>query len=267
GFVGDISALQETYSVRDYRADISDLNVVKSVHVQAEHDEADPVAETRWLQGQADMGGFPHAIVGFADFSRADVEDTLARHAEFANVRGIRQILSHHPDPAYCHAPNEYLKDENWCARIASLKAHNFSFDLQIYPHQVGDALPLIDANPETRFIVNHALEPWNGSEDVRAIWQQGVKALAERSNVSMKISGFAMFLRPFKTATIEPYVLSLIEAFGTGRCMFASNFPVDRLHCTYVEIYSAFSAITSSFSEDERTALFACNAARIYRI
>ena len=267
GFVGDISALQKTYGVSDYRKDIGALDVIKSVHVQAEHDDADPVAETRWLQAQADAGGFPHAIVAYADFSRADIADTLAQHAEYANLRGIRQILSHHPDPAYSHADREYLKDEGWSQRIGLLRPHNLSFDLQIYPHQVVDALPIIDANPDTLFIINHALEPWNDSDDVRLIWQQGIKALAKRANTAMKISGFAMFLRPFSEATIRPYVLALIDAFGTQRCMFASNFPVDKLHCTYVEIFAAFDAITRDFSDAERAALFAENAARLYRI
>ncbi len=267
GFVGDISALQKRYDVSDFRKDFGGLDVIKSVHVQAEHDADDPVAETRWLQAQADRHGFPHAIIAYADFSKPDVADTLAQHAEYANLRGIRQILSHHPDPAYSHAGHEYLKDEDWRQRIALLKQNNLSFDLQIYPHQVADALLVIDANPDTLFVINHALEPWNGSDHVRSIWQAGAKALAKRANTAMKISAFAMFLRPFSEATIRPYVLDLIAAFGTERCMFASNFPVDKLHCTYGEIFAAFDAITKDLSKTERAAIFAENAARFYRI
>ncbi len=267
GFVGDISALQKTYDVSDFRKDFGALDVIKSVHVQAEHDAAFPVAETRWLQAQANRHGFPHAIVAYADFSKPELADTLAQHAEYANLRGIRQILSHHPDPAYSHAEHEFLKDHDWCKRIALLGRHDLSFDLQIYPHQVADALPVIDANPDIMFIINHALEPWNGSDDVRLIWQQGVYALAKRANTAIKVSGFAMFLRPFSEATIRPYVLDQIDAFGTERCMFASNFPVDKLHCTYDEIFTAFDAITKDFSDAERAALFAENAATLYRV
>ncbi len=267
GFVGDISAIQKNYSVCDYRSDFAGLDIIKSVHVQAEHDTRDPVAETNWLQAQADTHGFPHAIVGFADFSRPDVERTLSEHANFANVRGIRQILSHHPDAIYCHADREYLKDGDWIKRIGLLKSHNLSFDLQIYPHQVVDVLPVIDSRLETMFIVNHALEPWSASREGYRDWREAVNALAVRSNTVMKISGFAMFHRPFLEETIRPYVLELIEAFGANRCMFASNFPVDKIHCQFGEIFAAFDSITKSFSKEERTAMFAGTATDVYRL
>lgn len=265
GFVGDISPLQSTYSVRAYCTDIGGLNVVKSVHVQAEYDVTDPVAETRWLQSQADANGFPHAIVAFADFSQPEVERTLEQHAEHSNLRGVRQILSHHPEPAYCHAEREFLNDTEWVKRIGLLKSHDWSFDLQIYPHQVTDALPVIDSHPNTLFIVNHALEPWSASIELQEIWRAGVRALAMRPNTAMKISGFAMFLRPFHTATIRPYVLELIDTFGADRCMFGSNFPVDKLHCSYHQIFSAFDAITQDFSDTDRAALFSGTAASLY--
>ncbi len=267
GFVGDISALKTSYTVPDYRSDFVGLDVIKSVHIQAEYDADSPVAETQWLQEQAKSHGFPHAIVAYADFSREDVESTLSRHAEFANVRGIRQILSHHPDPAYCHADREYLKHPDWVRRIGFLKSYGLSFDLQIYPHQVPDALPVIDANPDTRFIINHALEPWSNSDEVRQSWNFGVSALAERSNTAIKISGFAMFLRPFRQTVIEPYVLHLIEAFGVDRCMFGSNFPVDKLHCRFSDIFAAFDSITGQFSKEERASLFAHTASKLYRL
>lgn len=270
GFLGDISSLQKTYAVSDYRLDIGDLNVVKSVHVQAEHDPADPVAETRWLQAQADApggSGFPHAIVAFADFSDDKVANILARHADYRNVRGIRQILSHHWIPEFSHAPVEYLKDDQWRKRISLLRNHDFSFDLQIYPHQVRDALPMIDAHPNTQFIVNHALEPWSSTEDVLSMWHESVAELARRDNTSIKISGFGMFLRPLNAPAVEPFVLAIIEAFGVDRCMFASNFPVDKLFCSYLDTFRTLDAITRSFSAKEREAVFSNTARRIYRL
>lgn len=270
GFLGDISAIRKSYTSADYRSDIGSLPVKGSVHVQAEHDPADPVAETRWLQAQADRpdaGGFPQAIVAFADFSKGNVEDILARHAEFRNVRGIRQILSHHPDPTFSHAGREFLKDPLWCARLSALRTHNFSFDLQIYPHQVKDALSLIDSNPSILFVINHALEPWSQSDSTLACWSDGIKKLARRENTVVKISGLGMFIRPFSEDAIRFYVLALIDVFGVNRCMVGSNFPVDKLFCSYGEIFSAFDRVTQSLSTTEREALFSRTAERTYRL
>ena len=95
----------------------------------------------------------------------------------------------------------------------------------------------------------------------------QKCKTLAEFENVSVKISGLGMFDRNWTVDTIQPFVLQTIEAFGVERCMFGSNFPVDGMMSSYSRLWAAYSQITDSFSENERSALFCTNAERIYRI
>lgn len=268
GFMGDITPLRRSYRLADYKRDWGDWNVVKSVHVQAEHDDTDPVAESRWLQAVADAdGGYPHAIIAFVDFSRDDVDAVLAKHVAIPNVRGVRQILSHHPNPRYRHADVEHLKDPDWRRRFARLADRGLSFDLQIYPHQAADAVALVDANPDIAFVLNHTCEPWDHGPEGRAAWRAAVDALAARANVAAKISGLGMFIPDWSVDDLRPYVLGTIEAFGVERCMFASNFPVDRLFASFDAIFSAFTDIASDFAESERRALFHDNAARVYRL
>ena len=93
------------------------------------------------------------------------------------------------------------------------------------------------------------------------------MRTLAERPNIAAKISGFGMFDHDWTEGSIRPLVLDTIAIFGIERCLFASNFPVDKLHGGYDAIWCAFDQITADFSEDERRQLFHDNAARFYRL
>jgi predicted TIM-barrel fold metal-dependent hydrolase len=93
------------------------------------------------------------------------------------------------------------------------------------------------------------------------------VRRLAAAPNVAVKISGLAMFHHDWTTELIRPFVLDTIEIFGTGRCMLASSFPVDKLHGDYDATWDAFDRITGGFSPDERRALFHDNAVRFYHL
>ena len=99
-FFGDYGAIRKSYKLDDYLNDAKNQNLIKSVHVQAEHDDDSPVSETEWLQTLADNHNskLPNAIVAFADFSKDNIVEILDRHQEYKNTRGIRQILSFNSD-------------------------------------------------------------------------------------------------------------------------------------------------------------------------
>ena len=94
-----------------------------------------------------------------------------------------------------------------------------------------------------------------------------GLRALAARANTAVKLSGFAMFDHHWNVESFRPYVLEAIDAFGTERCMFASNFPIDGLHSSYATLWSAYAQIVSGASHAEQADLFAQNAERYYRL
>ena len=111
---------------------------------------------------------------------------------------------------------------------------------------------------PETLIVLNHTGLPF---VEQLGGWRTAVAALAARPNVAVKISGLG------NVAHKREVVLDTIELFGTGRAMFASNFPVDGLRATFDQVYSMFDQLTISFAESERRALFHDNAVRIYRM
>ncbi|HRY27062.1 MAG TPA: amidohydrolase, partial [Geminicoccaceae bacterium] len=150
--IGDTTPLCRNYLLADFLADARGLHLAKSVHLQAEIAPELAVEETRWLQAIADSPGargFPHAIVAFADLAAPDVDRVLEAHGEFANMRGIRQILNRHSDPALNAASVDYLNDPAWQQGYARLAKHGYSFDLQLYWPQMADAAALAKRHPD----------------------------------------------------------------------------------------------------------------------
>jgi predicted TIM-barrel fold metal-dependent hydrolase len=269
-FVGDARDLKHDYLIADLLRDAAPVQVLKLVHVDANHDPADPVEETRWLQQVADHegNGLPNAIVAGADLSADNAQEVLEGHAAFANTRGIRQILNVHADPLYDYAGRHYMREPQWRKNFALLKRYSLSFDLQLYPSQMKEAAEHAQEHPDTQFIVNHAgmFVDRSSVEGFRA-WRDGLHALAACPNVAVKISGLAMFDHQWSIESFRPYVLETIDTFGCERAMFASNFPVDRLFARYEGLWNAYVSIVKDLSDMEIEALIKSNAERIYRI
>jgi predicted TIM-barrel fold metal-dependent hydrolase len=265
---GDYSAIRRDYLIDDFREDIKNQNVVKTVHLQVEYDHNNPVAETRWLQSVADHHGYPHGIVAFADLASPSVQQTIEEHCAFPNVRGIRQCLNYHHDQVKTFIEHPHLmSDPQWQRGYALLKRYDLSFDLQLYYTQMAEALTLAKKFPDTPMVLNHTGMPVDRGIEEIAAWRASMKLLASAPNVFCKISGLGMGDWEWTTDSIRPFVLDAIDAFGTERCMFASNFPVDKLFSSYDDVFNAFKAITRDFSIGERRALFHDNAERVYRL
>lgn len=262
GLANPNSPLARHYGVDDFLADAANCSLAKSVHVQGEIDRAQTVAETAWLQSIANEHGVPHGIVAYAPLQDPRVDEVLRAHARYANLRGIRQILN----PDQCER-SDYLTDPAWQAGYARLANYDLSFDLQALPEQFDDAAALIATHPEIPVVVNHTGMPRDQSPAGLERWRRGMRRLAGLPHVSAKISGFGMFDANWTTERIRPLVLETIDIFGVDRCLFASNFPVDKLWATYDRTIGAFHAITADFSPAERRMLFHDNAERIYRL
>jgi predicted TIM-barrel fold metal-dependent hydrolase len=270
-FIGPYGTLAKTHELSDFLREAGEIEVLKIVHIENGAEPEDHVAESAWLQSTAndpESAGRPNGIVAAADLSKPDIESTLEAHRAFPNVRGIRQILNVHQEPFYSFVDHHFMHDPAWQAGFALLHKFDLSFDLQIYPSQMPDAAGLAKRNPGTTIILNHTgmfvdrdtLAGWQA-------WRDGMLALAANPNVMVKISGMGMIDHPWTIESIRPYVLQTIDCFGIDRCMFASNFPVDRLFGSYSALWHAYHSCVAGFSETEKERLFRTNAERAYRI
>lgn len=259
--LGDISALQTAeYRVEDYLADIAGQDVGKAVHVQAAIGSADPVRETGWLQECFERTGYPHGIVAHADLKDPRVEGILERHCAYPNMRGIR-------DFSY----GDYLVEREWHRGFALLEKYGLVCDLDCTWENMAKARDVAARFPGVTVVLDHAGFPQDRTREYYDHWRSAMRRLAAAENVVCKISGLGMgdhmAGQRWTTDSIRPYVLGCLEAFGVERCFFGSNWPVDRLFGDYAEVIDAYRTITADLDHHERTALFAINAERIYRI
>jgi predicted TIM-barrel fold metal-dependent hydrolase len=175
--------------------------------------------------------------------------------------------MNYHEDPAktYMSEP-EVSRCAAWRRGFEKLAPRDLSFDLQLYYPQMAEFRELALAFPNVQIILNHAGMQVDGPDHFQG-WRDGMRTLSEASNVACKISGLGMGDHNWTVDSIRPYIESTIEALGVERCMFASNFPVDKLFSTYGDIFDAFRTITAGYSAAEKRALFHDNAAHYYRI
>ena len=265
---GDYGALRRSYMPADYRHDAANHRIVGTVHVEAEWDRADPVAETRWLAKLRQTAGLPTVAVAHAALDRDDVGEVLAAHAAFPFVRGIRHkpAAATSPRDAKRGAPGS-MDDPKWRAGYALLAEHHLSFDLQTPWWHLAAAAELARDFPNTRLVVNHAGLPADRSAEGLAGWRAALANVAAYSNVALKISGLGIRGRRWNAADNVPVIQDAIAIFGIERCCFASNFPVDSLVGSFDTIYAGFKAAVPDLTPADRRKLFHDNAARLYRM
>ena len=262
--------------------------------------EMRPVGETEFVQGIADQvaGGqygvtaVAGGIMSFADLTLGSkVAPVLEAHiaASKNRFRGIRHISTWDASPDIISSrnpPKGLLLDSKFREGFACLQKYDLSFDAWLYHPQLMELVDLARAFPGISIVVNHiggllGTGPYDRkSEDVLNDWKRGIAALATCPNVVVKLGGLGMprsgfgwheqAAPPASTELAEamaPYYRWCIEQFGVDRCMFESNFPVDKISYSYTVIWNAFKRLSKDFTPRERNALFHDTAAKVYRL
>jgi predicted TIM-barrel fold metal-dependent hydrolase len=205
----------------------------------------------------------PSAIVAFAALDDPEVERLLAAHAEHRNVRGIRHIVNWHADPKRSYTNQDVTGFDSWQRGFDLLGKFGLSFDLQCYPGQFANVAQAIARNPDVPVILNHCGMPVDGLDP----WRREIAQLTDLPNVFVKMSGFGFIERAWRPEGMKPFALELIERFGPDRVLFASDFPTDKLFCSFGQILDTFAGIATGFSEDEQRDMWGRNANQIYRL
>lgn len=264
-------------------------------------EEMRPIGETEFVAGQAamsDSGLYGAArvaagIVGFADLTLGDrVERVLEAHvrAGGGRFRGVRHSAAWDASPVIGNSqtatgPHLMMQPE-FRAGLARLTALGLSLDAWAFHPQLADVVDLARAFPRATIVVGHVggplgYGPYTGKRDeVFAAWKAGVTALAKCGNTVMKLGGMMMRLgaydyrtQPAPPSSAElaalwrPYIEPCIELFGADRCMFESNFPVEKMGIGWAALWNAFKHIAARASAGEKRALFSGTARRVYRL
>lgn len=293
-----------SYALAQLQSDASDGHALRATlfvdcmsHYRSDGPEAlRPVGETEFVVRHCGVqqGGVQWAagIVGWADLQLGDrVTPVLEAHmaAGQGRFRGVRARANWHADPAL-HPPGvgaaEMLLRPQVQQAARRLGDMGLTLDLWVYHSQLGDVARLAAACPQTTLILNHCggplgVGPYAGKRDaVRREWQAQIQALAAHGNIVVKLGGLAMprcgfgwheAERPVDSQTLAwawaPYIEACVQAFGAERCMFESNFPMDKTGVSYRTLWNAFKRLAQGASAGEKAALFEGTAARVYRL
>ncbi len=300
-YVGNISHVGYDYLPVNYAADRGQLNISHVVHVEAgwrDNSGFGPVKETQWVASlfsgrrEPSLGG----IVGHLDLRGDNVDAVLAAHKRASSkLVGIRQMLAWDADKSimrFCDQ-SKMSQDPKWRAGFDLLEKYDLSFDAWFFHHQLDEMVMLAKAYPNTTFILGHMGTPiglggefasYGGSDVARSrvlgLWQEGMAKVAECRNVLVKLSGFFMpvvgwgyHLRDQPPSLAEvvddlrPMVEFVVGQFGVDRCMFASNFPMDKVSMSLEVLYDVYWSLCEGLSDEDRVKLFRDNAKSCYKI
>ena len=295
------------YLVDEFLVDVTGGHKVTStVYVECRHGwrkngpmAMQPVGETEYVEGltteirtDAPATRVAAGIVGFADLALgAAVTPVLAAHCEASErFRGIRHMsawdASERVHNAQTNPPEDLLRSPDFRKGFACMSELGLSFDAWVYHPQIPEVSYLARAFPDSTIVLNHVGGPLgigpyaNQRDEVFGVWRSHIIELAKCPNVCVKLGGLTMSSSGFGWHKLEtppdsrelakamaPYYETCIELFGPQRCMFESNFPVDRVSCSYTVLWNAFKRIGQKYSVPERAALFHDTAVRVYKL
>lgn len=294
------------YLVEEFLQDISGGHrILKTVFVEClqfyDDDapkELQPVGETVAVDRMVnappakDQTALAAGIVGFADLTLGDgVRPVLEAHLQASpKFRGIRYATAWHTDAAIRNAhtgpPDKLMSDPTFREGLQHVADMSLSFDAWLYHTQLPELVDLARAFPELTIVLNHmagplGIGPYSSQRKQEfRYWKRQMKSLSQCENVSVKLGGRAMKMSGFEwhmqarppgskelATAMAPYFESCIEQFGPERCMFESNFPVDKASCNYTVLWNAFKRVASTYTEAERRLLLHDTAVRFYRL
>jgi predicted TIM-barrel fold metal-dependent hydrolase len=265
---GPYEAIRRDYPMTEYLADLAGCGVEKAVYVQANWPVDRAVEEAAWIETMALETGWPQGLVAYADMTVADARPALDRLTRFPRLRGIRQQLHWHENALYRFTSRPDLcADPALRRNVARLADYGLVFDLQVFAGQMAGAADLAASCPRVTFVLQHAGMLEDLSSAGRAAWRAGMALLAAQPNVVAKLSGFGTFIHRNDADHIGWLIGETVALLGADRCLWGSNFPIEKLWTSYAALLDAHRRGAGGLSATDQDAIFFNTARRVYRL
>jgi L-fuconolactonase len=257
GWIDDqMSLIRRDFLPSDLEREIRNAGVDGVISVQARQ----TLEETLWLLSVAAQNDFVKGVVGWVPLTEPSVRDELDLLRSNPRLRGIRHVIQDEPDG--------YLLRKDFNAGVSVLHELGLAYDLLVRARQLPEATRFVDQHPHQVFVLDHLAKPQVKGQKLDP-WRQRVRELARRENVYCKVSGLVTEadFKAWTEAQLQPYLETVLEAFGPKRLMFGTDWPVCLVACPYGRWYDVVTRFAASLSSDERASLFGLAAARAYSL
>lgn len=253
--LGDLDGIRSVrHSVPELRAETRLHDVGQVVHMSAA--SAGFLAETRWLQGLGEATGWPDGIVATCDLAAPHAAAALEEHREHDRLRGVREMR-----------PGSLLADPGFRRGYARLAGTGLVFCHAVGLEHVPEALELVRSAPDVVLCVDQSGLPESRDPDYLRVWAAALRELAAEPQVVCKISSLGLHDHTWTLQSRRPLVHALLEAFGAQRCLYGSNWPVERLYSGYADVLGAFRVLIGDLTPAEQAAVLGDNARRVFRL
>jgi L-fuconolactonase len=252
----EMSAIRKDFLPQDLFSILQQNNIKGTVAVQADQTEA----ETNFLIDLAANNSFIKGVVGWVDLKANNIQERLLHFKKHKIVKGFRHILqSENPD---------FMIEKKFLNGIAALKEFNFTYDILIFPQHLLAAIELVKRNSNQLFVIDHIAKPSIKSGLIEE-WKKGIETIAQFDNVYCKISGMVTETdyKVWQQKDFTPYLHFVVNAFGTKRIMFGSDWPVCQVSASYQQVLSIPHNYFSCFSQSEQNDIFGNNAIKFYQL
>ena len=218
------------------------------------------VEETEWLLGLAEVNDWMRGVVGWVPLLENAGEPFLERFAPHPKLCGVRHVVHDEPD-------DHFILREDFNEGIKRLPAYGLVYDILIFEKHLPQTIEFVDRHPGQPFVVDHIAKPVIRREQFDTAWAENIRELAKRESVSCKLSGMVTEVRDagWDGELLRPYFDTVLEAFGVGRLMFGSDWPVCLLRSEYDQWVQCVTELVAGLSDDEKAAFWGGNACRIY--
>ena len=249
--------LKRNFLPEDLARIIKENSIDGTIAVQADQSEN----ETNFLLGLAEKNTWVSGVVGWVDLMAQDIEEKLEHFSSYKKLKGFRHIVQAEPD-------ENFMLNEKFRNGIGQLKNYNFTYDILIYPHQLPAAIMLTEKHPDQKFVLDHIAKPSIKKKEIEP-WASGIKELAMNPNVFCKISGIITEAdhRNRESQEIYPYLDIVFNAFGYGRLLFGSDWPVCLLAGSYNQVINLIDEYMKNDSDENKEKIFGKNAILFYNI
>ena len=260
-WLDSLPGLNRSFRMADYLKATGGLNVVKSVHLEADVDEPYMLHETRHLLALADRADNPlEGIVACGRPENTNFRSYLDKIAGHSKLKGIRRVLHTQPD--------ELGQGQTFIENVAALSNYGLSFDICVLARQLPIAVNLVSRCLGVSFILDHCGVP-QVKERILDPWRADIAEIAKFPSVVCKVSGLVAYADPQKWTVedLRPYVDHVIACFGWDRVLFGSDWPVCTLSASYKQWVEALQSITNNAGKMYQQKLFHDNGVRVYRL